>query len=111
MKDEQAQFLRLLGRPPARLSAEQTAWALGCQAHDVPVLVNARLLRPLGNPTPNMVKSFAAVEVLEHAQDPKWLARMTNALSQHWQRKNAAKKTAPANSQSIPPSAGSATDG
>lgn len=111
MKEEQAQFLRLLGRPPARLSAEQAAWALGCQAHDVPVLVNARLLKPLGNPSPNMVKSFATVEVLEHAQDPRWLAKMTNALSQHWQRKNAAKKTGLANGQAVPVWPPAAADG
>lgn len=102
MKEEQAQFLRVLGRPPARLTVEQAAWALGCQAHDVPVLVKARLLKPLGNPTPNMVKTFATVEVLEHAQDPKWLAKMTNALSQHWQRRNAAKRIGPTNGQPDP---------
>ncbi len=32
----------LLGQVPARLTAEQAAWALNCQAHDVPVLVAAR---------------------------------------------------------------------
>jgi hypothetical protein len=27
-----------------------------------------------------------------HIADPKWLAKVTNTLNQHWQRKNAAKK-------------------
>jgi hypothetical protein len=31
----------------------------------VPVLVAARLLKPLGNPQPNSVKFFATLEVLE----------------------------------------------
>jgi len=94
MKEEQNQFLRLLGQIPARLTAEQTAWVLNCQPHDIPVLVAARLLKPLGNPQPNSVKYFASVEVLELAKDRAWLARMTNALNQHWQRKNSVKKEA-----------------
>jgi hypothetical protein len=93
VKEEQAQFLRLLGQVPARLTAEQTAWVPNCQPHDVPVLVAARLLKPLGNPPPNSVKYFAASEVLEQAKDRTWLAKVTNALNQHWQKKNAAKKT------------------
>lgn len=92
MKEEQNQFLRLLGQLPARLTAEQTAWVLNCQPHDVPVLVVARLLKPLGNPQPNSVKFFAALEVLALAKDRVWLAKVTNALNQRWQRKNAAKQ-------------------
>jgi hypothetical protein len=92
MKEEQNQFLRLLGQIPARLTAEQTAWVLNCQPHDIPVLVAARLLKPLGNPQPNSVKYFASVEVLELAKERGWLARMTTILSQHWQKKNEVKK-------------------
>jgi len=92
MREDQHRFLTLLGQLPARLTAEQTAWALNCQPHDVPILVAARLLKPLGNPPPNTVKFFAASEVLEQAKDRAWLARVTNALNQHWQHKNAAKR-------------------
>lgn len=95
MKEEQNQFLRLLGQIPARLTAEQTAWVLNCQPYDIPVLVAARLLKPLGNPQPNSVKYFAAVEVLEFTKDRAWLTKMTNALNLHWQRKNAAKRAEP----------------
>jgi hypothetical protein len=94
MKEEQNQFLRLLGQIPARLSAEQTAWVLNCQPYDIPVLVAERLLKPLGNPQPNSVKYFASVEVLGFTKDRLWLARMTNALNQHWHRKNSSKKEA-----------------
>jgi hypothetical protein len=79
-------------RLPARLTAEQAAWVLNCQPHDVPVLVAARLLKPLGNPQKNSVKYFAASELLEQVQDRTWLAKVTNALNQHWQKRNAAKK-------------------
>lgn len=88
MRDDQHRFLGLLGHLPARLTAEQAAWVLNCQAHDVPVLVVARLLKPLGNPQPNSVKYFATAEVLELAKDRTWLAKVTNAVSQHWKQKN-----------------------
>ena len=66
---------------------------LNCQSHDVPILVAARLLKPLGNPPPNSVKFFATLELLEQIEDRTWLAKMTNALNQHWQVRNAARKT------------------
>jgi hypothetical protein len=92
MKEEQNQFLRLLGQIPSRLTAEQVAWLLNCQPHDVPVLVAAKLLKPIGNPPANSVKFFAAMDVLEQSRDRAWLAKITNAVNQYWQRKNAAKQ-------------------
>ena len=92
MKDEQQRFLMLLGQLPARLTAEQAAWVLNCQQHDVPVLVAARLLKPLGNPAPNSIKFFATSDVLELTRDRNWLMRMTNAVNQHWHHKNARQK-------------------
>jgi hypothetical protein len=100
MREEQHQFLRLLNQLPARLTTEQAAWVLNCQPHDVPILVAARLLKPLGSPPPNSVKFFAALEVLEQAKDRTWLAKVTNALNQHWQRRNAAKQTCAGNGAS-----------
>ena len=93
MKDEQTQFLRLLGQWPARLTAEQAAWVLNCQTHDVPILVAARLLKPLGNPQKNGIKFFATLELLELVKDRAWLIKVTNAVNQHWQRNNASKKS------------------
>ena len=95
MQEDQQRFLNLLGRLPARLTLEQTAWVLNCQPHDVPVLVYARLLKPLGNPQPNSVKYFATVDVTELTKDRAWLAKMTNAVSQHWKEKNLHKKGLP----------------
>jgi len=77
---------------PARLTAEQAAWVINCQPSDVPILVSARLLKPLGNPPPNSVKFYAASELLELVKDRTWLAKVTNALNQYWQKRNAAKK-------------------
>jgi len=92
MRDDQHRFLMLLGRLPARLTAEQVAWVLNCQPHDVPILVASRLLKPLGNPAPNSVKFFATSDVLELAKDRNWLVRATAAINQHWHKQNARKK-------------------
>ena len=93
MKEEQHQFFRLLGQLPARLTAEQAAWVLNCQAHDIPILVSSRLLKPLGNPPANGIKFFATVDLLELTKDRAWLVKVTNAVNQHWHRQNARKKS------------------
>jgi hypothetical protein len=93
MRDEQQRFLMLMRRLPARLDVEQAAWVLGCQKHDVPALIAARLLKPLGNPAPNGIKFFATMEILELMEDRTWLAKMTNTITQHWFKKNAQRKS------------------
>src|SRR5271157_2379510 len=92
MGDDQHRFLTLLGQLPARLTAEQVAWVLNCQAHDVPILVMARLLKALGNPATNSVKYFATIDVLELSKDPTRLAKLTNAVGEHWKGKNLQRK-------------------
>ena len=77
---------------PARLTAEQVAWVINCQPHDVPILIAARLIKPLGSAAPNTVKYFSAVELLEHMEDRVWLSKVINAVTQHWQKKNERKK-------------------
>ena len=95
MREDQHQFLSLMGHLPARLTAEQTAWVLNCQPHDVPVLVTARLLKPLGNPPQNGVKFFATKEVLELSKDEKWLGRVTATIYGHWHKRNTRRKDVP----------------
>jgi hypothetical protein len=63
----------------------------------MPILVAARLLKPLGNPAANGIKFFSASELLQQVKERAWLAKVTNALNQHWQKRNAAKKSHPAN--------------
>jgi hypothetical protein len=60
--------------------------------HDLPVLVAAKLLKPLGNPPQNGVKHFATKAVQELAQDEKWLHRVTLTIYQHWHARNARKQ-------------------
>src|ERR1035438_3255617 len=93
MRDDQHRFMIQMGQRPARLTAEQVAWLLNCQPADVPVLVAAKLLKPLGNPLPNAVKFFASADLVELGQDRNWLAKATNTLGQYWHKKNATRKT------------------
>ena len=98
MRDDQHRFMMLLGRLPARLTAEQTAWVLNCQVHDIPALMAARLVKPLGNPPQNGVKFFDTAEVLEQAKDHNWLVRMSAAIYQHWRNKNERQRLSSTNS-------------
>jgi hypothetical protein len=95
MRDDQHRFLMLLGQLPARLTAEQTAWVLNCQVHDIPPLVAARLLKPLGNPSANAIKFFATADLLEQVKDRHWLVRVSVTICQHWRKKNFNKKCIP----------------
>lgn len=81
-------------RPPPGVKpfGRGAAWVLNCQSHDIPILVAARLLRPLGNPAPNATKFFSTDEVLGFARDRSWLVRITSAVSLHSQKKNGAKR-------------------
>ncbi len=91
MKDDQHRFLSLLGQLPLRLTAEQAGWVLNCQPHDIPALIHARLIKPLGNPAANGIKFFATADLLENAKDRAWLVKMTATINQHWQKQNAKK--------------------
>lgn len=81
-------------RLPGRLTTGESAAILGVQEHDIPQLVSAKLLKPLGDPTANAPKYFAATDILNAAGDRAWLSRATRALAIHWRRKNARKNRA-----------------
>src|SRR5258708_35746014 len=80
--------LLALARFPARLNADQAAPILGFAQHDIPVLVKAKLLKPLGNPAPNAVKYFSALEIESCAQNQAWLERASPTTYQHWANQN-----------------------
>ena len=90
----QARDLLNLRRLPAMLNTAQTAVMLGLADHDIPVLVRAGLLKPLGDPPPNSVKSFGTARVLELAGELTVLNKIRNAVYAYWQGKNAAKSKA-----------------
>jgi hypothetical protein len=74
-------LLLALRRLPGRLNVEQTAEILGFLPPDIPPLVRAGLLKPLGGGLKNSVKYFAAADIEQAAQDRKWLDKATRAVS------------------------------
>lgn len=86
-----ARDLLNLRRLPAMLTVPQTAVLLNRGEHDIPVLVRAGILIPLGDPPPNAVKFFATVEVLELAGDRQALDRICSILTEYWRGKNLAR--------------------
>ena len=78
-------------RLQGRLNVRQTAALLNCGEHDIPVLVSAGLIKPLGHPPPNAQKYFAPVEILQLAGDSERMGQICDVIYRHWQAKNAAK--------------------
>ncbi len=79
----------LLPRLPARLDLNQAADLLGFMSHEMPILLRAGLLKPLGKPAPNGHKFFSTTEVLSLTENREWLDKATRAIAKHWQEKNA----------------------
>lgn len=90
MNPQREKFLNLK-TPPARMNAEEAAWYLGFASHDVPILVAAGLLKPLGHPPHSGTKYFATETLQQLRADLKWLARASDAIVNHWQNKNGRK--------------------
>jgi hypothetical protein len=67
-------------RRPGKFSVDQTAALLGFASHDTPVLVRAKLLKPLGKPRLNSCKWFASTEIEELRVSHKWLDMATKAV-------------------------------
>lgn len=77
---------------PGRYCAWQFAAFAGCETHHVPIIIAARLIKPLGNPPVNAPKFFSREEVLRLTSDERWLAKMSDALVSHWAKRNSKKK-------------------
>jgi len=87
----QARELLNLRRLPAMLNTAQAAVLLGLADHDIPVLVRAGFLKPLGDPPANAVKSFSTVQVLELAGESAILDQIRSTVYEYWREKNADK--------------------
>ena len=74
---------------PARLDATQAAWFLGFDPHEIPRLVAAGLLKPLGHPARNSTKFFATETLEQFRRDEKWLARASDAIATYGRERNA----------------------
>ena len=91
MNPVKKEFLCLV-TPPARLGINETAWLMGFNEHDIPVLVSSGLLKPLGRPPATGSKYFATVELQTLRNDTRWLAKASDAIVNHWRSKNSGRK-------------------
>lgn len=91
MNQAKKDFLSL-ATPPARLGINETAWMLGFNDHDIPVLVSVGLLKPLGRPPSSGSKYFATVELQALRTDTRWLAKASDAIVNYWRTKNSGRR-------------------
>lgn len=78
-------------RWPFLLSSGQTAVVLGVHPQSIPILVNARILKPLGATNEggkNKQRVFAAAQILALREDVPTLSKIVTTLSRHWREKN-----------------------
>jgi hypothetical protein len=86
-------------RYPVCLTKEMVAKVLGIATHNIPTLVRAGLLRPLGRPGRYCVKFFSRQALAENMANEEWLGKIVNAINRHWQNKNARCLSRPLNGQ------------
>lgn len=77
-----------LPRLPARLDVNQAAEILGFLPHEIPVLLKAGLLKPLGKPAPNGHKFFSTMEISSLSENREWLDKATRTVARHWKDRN-----------------------
>ena len=77
---------------PGRITPAETAHRLGFEPEHIPILISLGLLKPLGHPAASTIKYFASIEIEALRNDPKWLAKATDALRHKWKLKNEAAK-------------------
>ena len=98
MNPERKEILSLPALP-GRLTPAETAWRHGFEPDHITVLVSLGLLKPLGHPAASTIKYFASIEIEALRNDPKWLAKASDALRHKWKLKNDAAKNRSGNGQ------------
>ena len=79
MNPERRDFLNLLS-PPGRSNSDEAAWKLGFEPDHIAILVNERMLDPLGNPPPGSMKFFFTADIEQKKNDRKWMAKATERI-------------------------------
>jgi len=87
----------------AYMTKEKVAKALDIGVHNIPVLVRAGLLKPLGHPQKYCVKKFSRNQLMRHLADETWLDKAAEAIHRHWRKKNAHKRAKQAGNGSVQP--------
>jgi len=69
------------------MTKEKVAEALGIGTHNIPPLMRARLLKPLGHPQRYCVKKFSRETLARHIADETWLDKVAGARAKLWMRR------------------------
>ncbi|MGZ5518837.1 MAG: hypothetical protein ACXWJX_14170 [Limisphaerales bacterium] len=77
-----------LSRLPARLTGDQAAELLGFTATEIPILMRAKLLKPLGDPAQNGHKFFCAYEIEALSKQRDWLSTASKTVTKFRRAKN-----------------------
>ncbi len=89
---EREKYLNLRTKP-GKVTAEEAAWHLGFLTHEIPMLMAAGLLQPLGEPAENGVKFFASNDLDKLNQDRAWLSKACNVVVKYWKERNLLRPT------------------
>jgi hypothetical protein len=87
MNTERQQFLGLT-HLPGRLNAQEAAWYLGFSPHEIPMLIGAHLLDPLGRPPEHGIKFFLRADLEPLRDDSTWMAKASDAILTYWKHQN-----------------------
>ena len=74
------------------MTKEKVAEALGIGTHNIPLLMRAGLLKPLGHPQRYCVKKFSRETLARNIADETWLDKVAAAIHRHWRIQNARKR-------------------
>jgi len=76
MDPERRDFLNLRS-PPGRITVPEAAYKLGFEPDHVFILINAKMLKPLGDPPSGAMKYFLWSEIEELKNNKRWMAKAT----------------------------------
>ena len=76
---------------PGFMMKEHVAKAIGRPRHDIPPLVRAGLIKPLGNPSRHCVKMYSRELLAQQFADVTWQDKVAAAIHRHWKIKNSRK--------------------
>jgi hypothetical protein len=92
MNPESSLRLQSLEKFPVFMTKEKVAEALGVAIHNIPPLVRAGLLKPLGRPGRYCAKHLSRDALAEEFASQDWLDKVIAAIHRHWRNKNARKQ-------------------
>jgi hypothetical protein len=92
MTDDSPFKLQSLEEYGAFMTKEKVAKVLDIGTHNIPVLMRAGLLKPMGHPQKYCVKKFSREALARNIADQVWLDKVAAAIHRHWRVKNARKR-------------------